>query len=84
MDYSAAQRVDVHGKNKHQTKITLDSALRKAGSGVYRIAVIHGFNHGTELREMIRRDYAVHPKVLRVERGANDGETVLVLKERYT
>lgn len=73
--------IDVHGKNQYQTKIMLDSALRKSNPGTYRIRVIHGFNRGTELRDMIRRDYSAHPKVRRITEGANSGVTELILRE---
>jgi hypothetical protein len=55
--------------------------LRKANSGTYRIRVIHGFNHGTELRDMIRQDYSAHPKVRRIATGTNSGMTELILRE---
>jgi len=83
MMYGGAQRLDLHGKNKYQAKIIIDSALRKARGGLYRINIIHGYNYGTELRDMIRGEYSAHPKVLRVENSGNAGETVLVLRERY-
>lgn len=75
--------IDLHGKNKYQAKITLDSALRKARSGVYRIKVIHGYNLGIALRNYIREEYQGHPKVLRIETSGNNGETILVLRELY-
>lgn len=81
--YSASEKVDLHGKNKYQAKTTLDAVLRKVRRGVYRIQVVHGYHLGTELRNMVREGYKDHPKVLRVENGANDGETILVLRERY-
>ena len=55
-------------------------ALRRAGAGVYRIRVIHGCNSGTALRELVRTEYARHPRVLRIA-DANPGVTELVLRE---
>lgn len=80
--YSGTERIDMHGKNKYQAKIALDSALRKARKGVYRIRVVHGYNLGTEIRDMVRGEYINHPRVLRLEH-LSDGETVLVLRELY-
>ena len=72
--------LDLHGKNHYQARIALDAALRRADAGVYRLQVIHGWHGGNILRQLVREEYAVHPKVLRVvERGA--GETELVLRE---
>lgn len=83
MSYSGTERVDLHGKNIFQSKTILNSVIRKARSGVYRICVIHGFNNGTILRDMILEEYTNHPKVLRVESSGNSGETILVLKDLY-
>ena len=66
--------------NRYQAKIAIDAALRRS-RGVYRIRVIHGGNHNTVLRDMIAEEYASHPLVLRIERGANGGQSDLVLRE---
>ena len=66
--------------NRYQAKIAIDAALRRS-KGVYRIRVIHGGNHNTVLRDMIAEEYAAHPLVLRIERGANPGQSDLVLRE---
>ena len=76
-------RLDVHGMTKYQAKILIESRLRRAGGGVYRIRVIHGYHGGTQLRDMVRKELAAHPKVLRIEVGLNPGETDLVLRELY-
>ena len=73
--------VDLHGMNTHQAKIAIDSKLRQAKAGTYRIRVIHGYRGGTALRDMIRKSYRSHPKIVRIELGLNPGETDLVLRE---
>ena len=73
--------LDVHSMTKVQAKIAVDAKLRRAGSGVYRIRIIHGYHGGTALRDMIRREYAGNPKVKRIELGLNQGVTDLVLRE---
>lgn len=77
----AIVRVDLHGKNQYQARIALDSALRRADSGVYRIRVIHGYNSGTVLKNMVMTEYKNHPKVKRIVGGTNLGETDLILRE---
>ena len=72
--------LDLHGMNAYQAKIAIDAALRRS-KGVYRIRIIHGGNHNTVLRDMIAEEYASHPLVLRIERGANGGQSDLVLRE---
>lgn len=81
MQSKAIVELDLHGKNRYQARVAIDAALRRADSGVYRLRVTHGYTHGTELRDMIVEEYAVHPRVLRIERGANAGQTELVLRE---
>lgn len=73
--------LDLHGKNLYQAKVSVDAALRRAGAGTYRIRCIHGHHGGTALRDMIRRDYARHPAVRRIETGVGPGVTDLVLRE---
>ena len=73
--------VDLHGKNEYQARVAVDAALRRAKTGTYRLRCIHGHHGGTVLRDMIRREYAKHPKVLRLETGMGPGITDLVLRE---
>ena len=73
--------VNLHQKNKHQARIALDAVLRKADGSVYRIRVIHGYNHGTELKDLLTEEYSRHPKVLRLQQYPNKGQTDLILRE---
>ena len=78
---SGIWEVDLHGKNEYQARIAIDAALRRAKTGTYRIRCIHGHHGGTALRDMIRREYAKHPRVLRLETGVGAGVTDLVIRE---
>lgn len=73
--------VDLHGKNKYQTKVTVDAMLRRAGGATYRLRLIHGYHGGTELRTFIREEYGNHPKVKRILLSPDGGSTELVLRE---
>ena len=73
--------LDLHGMTKQQAKVCIESQLKRANNSVYRIRVIHGYHSGTELRDMVQKDYMRHTKVLRVELGINPGITDLVLRE---
>ena len=77
---AAILTVDLHGCTVYQARIVIDTHLKRAKPGTYRIRLIHGCHGGTALRDMIRRDYRRHPKILRLELGSNT-ETDLVLRE---
>ena len=79
--YAGILEIDLHGKNEYQARVTLDAALRRAKGGTYRIRCIHGCHGGTVLRDMIRTEYAHHPRILRLETSADGGATDLVLRE---
>ena len=79
--YESIVQLDLHGRNVYQARVAVDTALRRAGSGVYRIRVIHGWNAGTALRDFLHEEYARHPKVRRVAPGSNPGITELILRE---
>ena len=75
----SAITLDLHGKTQYQARVAIDAALRRS-RGLYRIHVVHGFHNGTALRDMIRREYADHPPVLRVD-AVSESATDLVLRE---
>jgi DNA-nicking Smr family endonuclease len=78
---SGILELDIHGMTKYQAKISIDSMLKKANSGVYGIRIIHGYHNGTELKSMVMKEYRTNRKVKRIEVGLNQGITDLVLRE---
>lgn len=75
----AIRQLDLHERNVYQARVAVKAALRRAG-GLYRIRVVHGYRHGTAIRDMLYADMAAHAGVLRLER-INDGTTDIVLRE---
>ena len=73
--------IDLHGMYRDEAIKAIDKALKSADSGTYQIRLVHGYNHGTSLKNMIIDEYRYHPKVLRVQPGDNLGTTILVLRE---
>ena len=73
--------VDIHGMNQFQAKTRINSVLKNVNSSVYMIRIIHGYHNGTVLRNMIRKEYRSHPKILRVELSMDQGITDLILKD---
>ena len=73
--------VDLHGLFQDEAIRVIDRALKNADNSTYQIKLIHGYNRGTSLKNMIIDEYKYHPKVLRIKPGDNLGVTILVLRE---
>lgn len=75
--------LDIHGMTKYQAKVCIDSRLNRAPADIYIIRVVHGCHSGTELRDMVRKEYKKHAKVKRLQHGTNPGVTELILRELF-
>ena len=73
--------LDLHGMFQDEAIKAIDRALKSADDSTYQIKLIHGYNRGTSLKNMITEEYRYHPKVLRIQPGDNLGTTILVLRE---
>ncbi len=73
--------IDLHGLFQEEAIKVIDKALKKADDSTYQIKLIHGYNRGTSLKDMIVDEYRYHPKVVRIQPGDNLGTTILVLRE---
>ena len=75
--------MNVHGLRTEEAVNVICREVMRAGSGVYRIRIIHGYHGGTRIRESIREEfgYGREPAVKRIEMGHNPGITELVLRE---
>lgn len=72
--------IDVHGMNQSQVKTLMNKTLKDAKQNVSMIRVIHGYQHGTAIRQMLRRQYRTHPRVKHIVLSLNPGITEFVLK----
>lgn len=77
-------KIDLHGLRQEEAMKVIDEAIASAGPMTYQLQLIHGFNRGTSLRNMIYDWYRYEPKVKRIIPGDNPGITVLVLRELYS
>ena len=80
---SGVIELDIHGMTKYQAKVLIDSRLNRASLDIYIIRVVHGCHSGTELRDMVRKEYKNHPKIKRLQHGTNPGVTELILRELF-
>ena len=73
--------IDLHGLFQDEAIKVIDKALKNADDSTYQIKLIHGYNRGTSLKDMIIDEYKYHPKVVRIQPGDNLGTTILILRE---
>lgn len=69
-------RIDMHGMNRDEAYRTITGILN-ANKGKFIIDVIHGYNHGTVLKNMIQNDLR-HRRITKKENCFyNQGETMI-------
>lgn len=80
---SGMLEIDVHQMNRLQAKNYINAQLKKVPKDIYVLRVVHGYNSGTKLRDMIRKEYKNNPKVIRMELSMNPGVTDLILRDLF-
>jgi len=73
--------VDLHGLKEFEAMLEIDRQLSMIDKSVYQIIIIHGFNKGTKIKDMIIREFNHNKKIKRIIPGSNLGETILVIRE---
>jgi DNA-nicking Smr family endonuclease len=76
-------KIDLHGMRREEAEKAVEKALASAGPNTYQIQIVHGFNRGTSLKDMIYEEFRSDKRVKRIMPGENQGVTVLVLKELF-
>lgn len=71
--------VDLHGLTAEDAKRRLEHLLSNAGPEIEEVRVIHGYNSGQALRDMVRVRLK-HPRIASKLVTLNPGETRLLLK----
>lgn len=72
--------IDLHGETRESAKQKLQCRLKSLPKDTRELVVIHGFHKGNVLQETVRK--FKHPKVERVILGLNQGETILLIRNR--
>ena len=70
--------IDLHNETRESGRKKLTAKLNSLPKGTQELVVIHGYHHGTVLRDMERS--FKHPKVERKILGLNQGETIFLIK----
>ncbi|MDR1564471.1 MAG: Smr/MutS family protein [Oscillospiraceae bacterium] len=74
-------KIDIHGMERQAAKHKLENLIRTAPKDVGEIVVVHGYNSGTALLEMVRgelRHSRISDKMISV---VNPGITTLFLRD---
>lgn len=71
--------IDLHGMTSAEAKKRLLSALKNCSGDVGEIEIVHGFNSGKVLLNMVRS--LSHPRIDRKIVGMNNGVTIYVIKK---
>ena len=71
--------IDLHGHTVESASRLLTQRLKSLNKDVAEVAVLHGYNSGTALRDMVRR--YKNSKIERKVIGLNQGETIFIIKK---
>jgi DNA-nicking Smr family endonuclease len=74
------KEIDVHGLTTIQAKNTIMKALKEIDYSISILRIIHGYNNGNALKNMIRSQFKSHPKIERIELSMNQGITDFIIK----
>jgi len=73
--------VDIHGMRAEQAKFRLEAAVSGCSEQVEEIIVIHGFNQGQVLKNMVSQ--IVSPRIMQITPSFfNEGQTVIKLRRK--
>ncbi|WP_405354271.1 Smr/MutS family protein [Ruminococcus sp.] len=75
MPYSV--QIDLHGQTVESAGRLLTQRLKQLPNDVREVRILHGYNGGTALRDMVRR--YKNPRIERKILGLNQGETTFLL-----
>ncbi|MGL4335312.1 MAG: hypothetical protein ACRCST_00355 [Turicibacter sp.] len=79
MKGNVIKEIDIHRMRALDAKRYLEKTIQTYGPEVCEVIVVHGFNGGTALREMIMSEFK-SPKVKQKVPSLNPGRTRLILK----
>ncbi|XMB85859.1 hypothetical protein RJG79_10680 [Mycoplasmatota bacterium WC44] len=72
--------IDLHFLSVSIAKIKVENIIKNCPSFVSEILVIHGFNNGTALKEMVAKKIK-NKRILATEETSNEGITRIILKD---
>ncbi len=73
--------VDIHGMRERDAKFRLESLIDGGSAEITRLVVIHGFNNGQVLKNLVTTGLE-SSRIKKIENGDNSGQTVILLKKK--
>ena len=73
--------VDIHGMRERDAKFRLESLIDGGSAEITKIIVIHGFNNGQVLKNLVASGLQSN-RIKKIENGENSGQTVILLKKK--
>lgn len=71
--------IDIHRMTIVQAKSFLITTFNKLESDVGEVVIVHGFNNGTALKELVLNEFK-HPKIQSKHPALNSGRTRIFIK----
>jgi len=72
--------IDVHGLTVDMAKREIERFIAQCDSSIKRVIVIHGYQHGDRIREMVQSPNGIRSKRVKQKRfNKNQGQTTFEL-----
>ncbi|MBQ2775792.1 MAG: Smr/MutS family protein [Clostridia bacterium] len=71
--------VDIHGMRERDAKFRLESLIDGGSADITKLIVIHGFNSGQVLKNLVATGLESN-RIKKIVNGENSGQTVILLK----
>lgn len=72
---------DIHGMTASDAKSQLQKLLSRIGPNTEELIIVHGYNGGQVLRDMVRKELK-HPRIQSKLLSLNAGQTRILLKNK--
>lgn len=75
------EKLDLHGYTVEQAKQIILDTIDLANEQTSKIVVVHGYNNGTKIRDMVRKNLK-HKKISKIYLDFNPGITIIELNKK--
>lgn len=79
--HGTVMEVDIHGMTADQARRELEQFLSRVSTNITEVIVIHGYNGGQVLLQMVRNQLK-HPRIASKVLTLNSGQTRILLRPK--